>query len=194
MYRDKAFSLGFQTRPLRKPCDFWLNKNTPATTPFKPKLATERPWAWPPAPGTHSVGVLGLHSQARLVGPLRNFPPLLPDKVWGQSRGWSSPLGLTNYLAKGRDNIPANFLVLSCLALSAPRWDNVDVSDRGRMEYLGLSLRTSQSVLLFYLSATQDGCDLVSPSHSAAFWQKLELQSLLPPQNPNGNPLLLGSE
>lgn len=91
-------------RPLRKPCDSWLNRNIPAT-PFKFELATEQCWTWPPASGTDSVGVWGLHSPA----PLSSFPPLLPNEVPGQSRGWTSLLELTNYLAKCRDNILCKF-------------------------------------------------------------------------------------
>lgn len=48
------------------------------------------------------------------------------------------------------------------------------------MEYLGPPVHTSQS-FCYYLRATQDGYDLVSLSRSATFWQKLELESPLPP-------------
>lgn len=180
MHRDKAFS-GGPNEAFKEAMWFLVEQKHPGNT--------FQTWV-----GHWAALNLAPCLRHRPPGSLRTslpssteLPPLLTNEVPSQGRGCTASWGIP-VIWQSAEITCANFLSLFHMAVSTPRWDNVEISDGKRNGVPG-SPCTHPSHSHYFLPATQDGLTLSYP-----LILLLSGLSLLPPSESNGNRLLLGSE
>lgn len=163
MHRDKAFS-GDPNEAFKEAMWFLVEQKHPGNT--------FQTWV-----GHWAALNLAPCLRHRPPGSLRTsvpscteLPPLLTNEVPSQGRGCTASWGLP-VIWQSAEITCANFLSLFRMAVSTPRWDNVEISDGKRNGVPGSPLHTSQPFPLLSPSHSR-WIDLVLPSHSATFWPK----------------------